>query len=228
MIEGRRKSKRWHRDRMVAGTLCGSVVASTKTAWTGGSSRVLSRALKASGVSMWTSSTMYTFMRPSTGEKCTLSRRSRMSSMPRLEAASISTTSIALPRRMAWQCGQVPSGSAVALPCPASQLRAMARILAVEVLPVPRGPVKRYAWLTRSFLMALTSVRATWSCPMMSSKRAGRYLRYRETDMRPMTPSPRWRPPPRSTCPLGSAAAARAAGGDEGRVLGQKGPCTHL
>ena len=47
--EGRRKSKRWQRDRMVAGTLCGSVVARTKTACAGGSSRVFSSALKASG-----------------------------------------------------------------------------------------------------------------------------------------------------------------------------------
>ena len=30
-----------------------------------------------------------------------------------------------------------------------SQLTAFARILAQEVLPVPREPVKRYAWLIR-------------------------------------------------------------------------------
>ena len=55
---GRRKSKRWQRERMVAGILCASVVASTKTTCGGGSSSVFSRALKASLVSMWTSSTM--------------------------------------------------------------------------------------------------------------------------------------------------------------------------
>ena len=55
---GRRKSKRWQRDRMVAGILWTSVVASTKTTCGGGSSRVLRRALKASLVSMWASSTM--------------------------------------------------------------------------------------------------------------------------------------------------------------------------
>ncbi len=53
-----RKSKRCTRDRMVAGIFCGSVVQSTKTTWAGGSSRVLSSALKAAVVSMWTSSTI--------------------------------------------------------------------------------------------------------------------------------------------------------------------------
>ena len=55
---GRRKSKRWQRETMVSGILCGSVVASTKTTFGGGSSSVFSRALKASRVSMWTSSMM--------------------------------------------------------------------------------------------------------------------------------------------------------------------------
>ncbi len=52
------KSKRWTRLRMVAGIFCGSVVQSTKTTWLGGSSRVLSSALNAVVVSMWTSSMM--------------------------------------------------------------------------------------------------------------------------------------------------------------------------
>ncbi len=53
-----RKSNRWHRDTMVAGILWASVVASTKYAWSGGSSKVFRRALKAGAVSMWTSSMM--------------------------------------------------------------------------------------------------------------------------------------------------------------------------
>ena len=53
----RRKSKRWQRELIVGGMRCGSVVASTKMTCGGGSSRVLSRALKAASVSMWTSST---------------------------------------------------------------------------------------------------------------------------------------------------------------------------
>ena len=54
----RRKSKRWQRDWIVSGTLCGCVVASTKTTWLGGSSSVLSSALNAAVESMWTSSMM--------------------------------------------------------------------------------------------------------------------------------------------------------------------------
>ena len=53
----RRKSKRWQRLRIVASTRWGSVVASTNTTRGGGSSSVLSRALKAAVESMWHSST---------------------------------------------------------------------------------------------------------------------------------------------------------------------------
>ena len=56
----REKSYRWQRDRMVAGTFCTSVVARMKMTCSGGSSIVLSRALKAEVESMWTSSMMYT------------------------------------------------------------------------------------------------------------------------------------------------------------------------
>ena len=54
--EMRRKSKRWQRETMVAGTFWGSVVARMNTTWGGGSSRVLSRALKAELESLCTSS----------------------------------------------------------------------------------------------------------------------------------------------------------------------------
>ena len=52
------KSNRWQRERIVIGSLSGSVVQSTNFTWDGGSSSVLSNALKASRVSMWTSSMM--------------------------------------------------------------------------------------------------------------------------------------------------------------------------
>ena len=55
---GRRKSKLWQRLIMVGSTLCFSVVASTNTTCSGGSSSIFRRALKASAVSMWTSSMM--------------------------------------------------------------------------------------------------------------------------------------------------------------------------
>ena len=54
----RLKSKRWQRDRMVTGIFCGSVVAKMNFTCGGGSSSVLSSALNASVVSMWTSSMM--------------------------------------------------------------------------------------------------------------------------------------------------------------------------
>ena len=54
----RRKSNRWQRERIVAGTFCGSVVAKMNLTCGGGSSSVFSRALKAAVVSMWTSSMM--------------------------------------------------------------------------------------------------------------------------------------------------------------------------
>ena len=52
------KSNRWHRERIVIGSFSGSVVQSTNFTCAGGSSSVLSSALKASRVSMCTSSMM--------------------------------------------------------------------------------------------------------------------------------------------------------------------------
>ncbi len=52
----RRKSKRWQREIMVAGSFCSSVVARMKMTCAGGSSSVLSSALKALAESMCTSS----------------------------------------------------------------------------------------------------------------------------------------------------------------------------
>ena len=56
----RLKENRWQRERMVAGTLCSSVVARMNSKCSGGSSMIFSRALKASRESMCTSSMMYT------------------------------------------------------------------------------------------------------------------------------------------------------------------------
>ena len=56
----RLNSNRWHRDTIVAGTLCVSVVARMKTMCSGGSSRIFSNALNACSVSMCTSSMRYT------------------------------------------------------------------------------------------------------------------------------------------------------------------------
>ena len=53
-----RKANCWQREAIVVGILCASVVQSTKTTHSGGSSKVLSRALKASLVIWWASSMM--------------------------------------------------------------------------------------------------------------------------------------------------------------------------
>ena len=53
----RRRSWRWQRETTVKGIFSGFVVAKTKRLRGGGSSRVLSSALKAGVESMWTSST---------------------------------------------------------------------------------------------------------------------------------------------------------------------------
>ena len=62
-----RKSKRWQRERIVAGILWRSVVARMKTACPGGSSRVFRRAWNAAEEIAWTSSMMKIFRRSLAG-----------------------------------------------------------------------------------------------------------------------------------------------------------------
>ena len=87
---------------------------------------------------------MYTLKRPCTGAKAMVSRRSRTSSMPRCEAASISMTSSDTASAMLRQCSQMPQGVAVGASTGSAavpvQLSDLARMRAVLVLPVPRGP----------------------------------------------------------------------------------------
>jgi hypothetical protein len=63
-----------------------------------------------------------------------------MSSTELFDAASISMTSSEAASAIARQFAQVPSGSVVG---PCSQFRHAARILAIDVLPVPREPTNR-------------------------------------------------------------------------------------
>ena len=79
---------------MVAGILCGSVVAKIKITCDGGSSNVFNKALKAAVLSICASSIIYTFFRKTLGKKLTFSRISRISSTPLLLAASNSTISV--------------------------------------------------------------------------------------------------------------------------------------
>jgi len=91
-------------------------------------------------------------------------------------------------------CGKCDSGVALAPDCPGSldvieidaashggvddarDLRERARIRALEVLPQPRGPENRYAWLIRPLASACISGSVTCSWPTTSEKVAGRYF----------------------------------------------------
>ena len=137
------KSKRMQRERMVAGIFCTSVVAKIKMTCAGGSSSVLSKALNAAGDNICTSSMIYTLYLAMAGIYLTLSRRSRISSTPLLEAASISKISKLAGLESSLQIAHSPQGEPSSEGC--SQLTARAKILATDVLPVPREPVKRYA-----------------------------------------------------------------------------------
>src|SRR5580704_3778450 len=76
----------------------------------------------------------------------------------------------------ATQESQTPQGSGVG---PLTQFSERARIRALDVLPHPRGPLNRYAWLIRPVRSAWASGPVTCSCPFTSANVAGRYLRYR-------------------------------------------------
>ena len=90
----------------------------------------------------------------------TFSRSSRISSMPRLEAPSISRTSSEEPLVISRQLEHSLQGVAVG---PFSQLSDLARILATEVFPTPRGPLNKKACATRPWPMELRRVLTTCS-----------------------------------------------------------------
>src|ERR1700735_535172 len=94
--------------------------------------------------------------------------------MPRLDAASISSTSSEVPAEISRQESHVSSGSA---PEGCAQFNAFARIRAAVVLPTPRTPEKMYACATRFDSIAFASVRVTCCCPTISLNVCGRYFR---------------------------------------------------
>ena len=161
---------------MVSGIFCGSVVARINNTCAGGSSNVFNSALKASLVSICTSSIIYTLRFPCDGANRTLSRKSRISSIPRLLAASISNTSRKFSSLIALQLAHWLHGSPS---CKSKQFTAFAKILAELVFPVPLGPQNRYACAKRSARIAFFSVVLIWSCPRTSAKVWGRNTRYR-------------------------------------------------
>ena len=94
-----------------------------------------------------------------------------MSSTELLDAASISMTSSDVAAAIARQDSHRPHGVTVG---PFTQFSDAARILAIDVLPVPREPTNRYAWCTRPCSIALRSVRTTCSWPTTSANVRGR------------------------------------------------------
>ncbi len=101
-----------------------------------------------------------------------------MSSTELFDAASISTTSSDVPRRIATHAGSSGEKSAFG---PPSAFSAHASSFAMLVLPVPREPTNRYAWWTLPSSIALRRVRTMCSWPTTSSKVRGRWRRYRES-----------------------------------------------
>lgn len=91
------KSNLWHLESIVAGSFCGSVVASINFTCAGGSSNVFSSALNAPVDNICTSSIIYTLYFASVGKKFTSSRMALISSTLLFDAASISTISVKEP-----------------------------------------------------------------------------------------------------------------------------------
>ena len=101
--------------------------------------------------------------------------RSRISSTRLFDAASTSITSSDVPSATATQLSHTPHGSPSAPRF--VQFIAFARMRAVVVFPVPRGPENKYAWPTRPSRTALRNAIVTGCCPTRSLNRWGRYFR---------------------------------------------------
>ena len=98
---------------------------------------------------MCASSITYTFLLALAGTSLTASRRVRISSIPRWDAASNSITSMFEPAVIDKHCLHLLQGSNFPTPRKDfdfdSQLTTLAIILAADVLPLPLGPKKRKA-----------------------------------------------------------------------------------
>src|SRR3954451_17518469 len=101
-----------------------------------------------------------------------------MSSTELFDAAAISTTSSEVAEGIATHDSHFPHGVSVGPPF--WQFSEAARILAMDVLPVPLQLTNRYACGARSCSIALESVRTTCSWPATSANARGRWRRYSE------------------------------------------------
>ena len=174
------KSNLWHLETTVIGIFLISVVAKINFkpppfSYWGGSSKVFNKALNACLLSMCTSSIINILYFDVFGPYLENSMRSLTSSTPVLLAASISRTSMWLELVIASQLSHKSSLHILSIPF--VQLRDLATILAIVVLPTPRIPVKRYALGTLFALIEFMMVSAITSCPINSKKFCGLYLR---------------------------------------------------
>ena len=103
-----------------------------------------------------------------------MSRNSRIESIPRFDAASISITSSDPPAVISRHASHSLQGVAAG---PLTQLSAFAKMRAVVVFPTPRAPEKMYACATRLPRIAFASVPVTCCCPTTSSNVCGRHFR---------------------------------------------------
>ena len=97
-----------------------------------------------------------------------------MSSTPLLDAASSSWIQYERPSWNEMQDSHLPQGSISSEGL--EQLMAFANILAVVVLPTPRGPQKRYACASFPLMMEFFRVCAILSCPISVSNESGLYF----------------------------------------------------
>ena len=144
------KSNLWHLDNIVAGSFCGSVVASINLTCSGGSSNVFNRALNAPVDNICTSSIIYTLYFAFVGKKFTSSLMLLMSSTLLFDAASISTISVSEPFIAPLQISHSLHGS------PSfgfKQFIALAKTFAADVFPVPLPPLNKYACPTLSAII---------------------------------------------------------------------------
>src|SRR5258706_13873706 len=106
-------------------------------AWAGGSSKVFNKALEADLLNWWHSSMIKILYLEETGANLIPSINSLTSSTPVWLAASISIKSIDFEAIISRQELHLLQGFAPDL---ASQFTALAKILAMVVFPLPRGP----------------------------------------------------------------------------------------
>ena len=138
------KSNLWHLDKIVIGIFLTSVVAKINFKLLGGSSKVLSNPLKACLDNMCTSSIMKILNFALVGLYFEFSISSLTSSIPVLDAASISKTSMCFDSIISLQVGHGFSVLQFTFVLEFfSQLRDFAINLAVVVFPTPLMPVNK-------------------------------------------------------------------------------------